>query len=148
MYGNNSIVSLRDIGEGRRALLCITSETSCCKSTDVPISMREWYFPNGSAIRKSFDGHSFYRDRDPYIVRLNRRHNIISLNGIFWCIVPSSINPLMTSTIHIGIYDIGQGNVIVCCLISFFSEQEFLRLAHSTLAEVVAHLTVLHLEAL
>ena len=119
MYGNNSIVSLRDIGEGRRALLCITSETGCCRKTDnnninIPL-MREWYFPNGSSVRIKGDGHSFYRDRGPNIVRLNRRHDVTSLNGIFQCTIPSSItqsNQIMTSTIHIGIYDIGQGNIL------------------------------------
>ena len=119
MYGNNSIVSLTEIGEGSKALLCITSETGCCRDTgNIPLSMREWYFPNGSSVKKGFDGHSFYRDRDPSIVRLNRRHNATSPNGIFQCIIPSSIielNMIMTNTIHIGIYDIGQGNIFVCC---------------------------------
>ena len=109
MYGNNSIVSIRDVGEGQRALLCITSEAGCCKGTN---GMREWYFPNGPAVSIKDTGHSFYRNRDPSIVRLNRRHNAISPNGIFRCIIPSSITPLMTSTIHIGIYDTGQGNML------------------------------------
>ena len=114
MYGNNSIVSLSEIGEGRDALLCITSEADCCRYTNnIPLSMREWYFPNGSSVKKGLDGHSFYRDRDPSIVRLNRRHNVTSPNGIFQCIIPSSIreNMIMTTTIHIGIYDIEQGNL-------------------------------------
>ena len=119
MYGNNSIVSLGDIGEGRRALLCITSETGCCRKTDnnniniIPL-MREWYFPNGSSVHIEGDGHSFYCNRGPSIVRPNRKHNVTSLNGTFWCTIPSSIaqsNRIMTSTIHIGIYDIGQGHI-------------------------------------
>ena len=118
MYGNNSIVSLTEIGKGRKALLCITNETGCCKDANIPLSMRQWYFPNRSSVRKGFDGDSFYRDRDPSIVRLNRRHNATSPNGIFWCTIPISIiqlNMIMTNTIHIGIYDIGQGNMFVCC---------------------------------
>lgn len=123
MYGNNSIVSLTEIGEGSKALLCITSETGCCRDADnsnlfIARSMREWFFPNRSSVRKGFDGHSFYRDRDPSIVRLNRRYNATSPNGIFWCTIPISIiqsNIIMTNTIHIGIYDIGQGNMFVCC---------------------------------
>ena len=109
-------MSLEDIGEGRRALLCVTSETGCCRYASVPIEKRKWYFPNGSAVSIKGAGHSFYRDRDPSIVRLNRRYNATSPNGIFLCIIPSSITPLMTSTIHIGIYDIGQGNMFIFCL--------------------------------
>ena len=122
MNGNNSIVSLGDIGEGRRALLCITNETGCCRDSNVPGHMREWYFPNGSAVSRNDIGHSIYRNRGPSIVRLNRRHNAISPSGIFSCIIPSFItqsNQIVTSIIHIGIYDIGQGNniMLVCCLI-------------------------------
>ena len=73
VYGNNSIVSLRDIGEGRRALLCITNETGCCRHYDyyIPFRMRDWYFPNGSAVSINGAGYGFYRDRDLSIVRLN-----------------------------------------------------------------------------
>jgi hypothetical protein len=123
VYGDNDILSLRDIGEGRRALLCITSETGCCRDTDntniiIPRFMREWYFPNGSFISRMDAGHSFYRDRGPSIVRLNWRNNANSPIGIFSCIIPiTQPNQIMTSTIHIGIYDIGQGNMLVCCLI-------------------------------
>ena len=118
MYGNNSIVLLRDIGEGRRALLCITNETGCCRDTYIPSFIRNWYFPNGSAVSLNGAGYSFYRDRDLSIVRLNRRHNVTSPNGIFRCIIPSIVtqsNQIMTSNIHIGIYDIGQGKIFVCC---------------------------------
>ena len=113
VYGNNSIVSLMEVGERGDALLCITSEADCCKNDRIPRPMREWYFPNGSSVKKCLDGHSFYRDRDPSIVRLNQRYNATSPNGIFHCIIPSSIreNMIMTNAIHIGIYDIGLGNL-------------------------------------
>ena len=118
MHSNNSIVSIRDIGEGRRALLCVTSVIGCCRDASVPIEMREWYFPNGLAVSIKGAGHSFYRDRDSSIVRLNRRYNATSPNGIFSCIIPSSTTPLMISTIHIGIYDTGQGNMFNYLLLS------------------------------
>ena len=115
--------------------------------------MREWYFPNGSSVGINGAGHSFYRDRVPSIVRLNRRHNATSPNGIFWCIIPSSITPLPITTkiIYIGVYDIGQGRIFPRChdhngllLLFLISEQdpEFLKLHHSSLAEVANHLTV------
>ena len=119
MYGNNTIVSIRDIGEGRRALLCITSETGCCRDANVPGHMREWYFPNKSAVSRNDAGHRFYRNRGPSIVRLNRRYNGTSPNGIFSCTIPSFIiesSQFMTSTIHIGIYDTGQGNMFIFSL--------------------------------
>lgn len=143
---------MKKIGEGRNALICTTSETSCCKNANTAPSnnMREWYFPGGSVVRIKGDGHSFYRDRDLSIVRLNRRDNATAPNGIFWCIIPSSIT--MYKTIYIGIYDIGQGRMFTCChgrsngLLAFFflSEQdpEFLKLHHSNLVEVANHLTV------
>ena len=102
--------------------------------------MREWYFPNGSAVSIKGAGHSFYRDRDPSIVRLNRRYNATSPNGIFSCVIPSSITPIITSTIHIGIYDTEQGDMFNYLLLNIqlviSSEQEFLRLPHSLLTEV------------
>ena len=115
LYGNNSIVSLAEIGEGRDALLCITNETVCCKSTNVPSPMREWFFPNGTSIKIEGEKHNFYRNRDSSIVRFNRRNNAISPTGIFKCIIPISIqqSKIITSTIHIGIYDIGKGNLCV-----------------------------------
>ena len=68
-----------------------------------------------SSVKIKGDGHSFYRDRDPSIVRLNRRHNATSPNGIFRCIIPSSVTPIATKNIYIGIYDIGQGRVFAHC---------------------------------
>ena len=106
-----------EIGEGRNALLCITSETDCCKNTNVPSPMREWYFPNETSVKIEGEKHSFYRNRDPSIVRLSRRNNATSPTGIFKCVIPSStqLNRITTSTIHIGIYDIGQGKLIFIC---------------------------------
>ena len=105
-----------EIGEGRNALLCITSKIDCCKNTKVP-STREWYFPNGTSVKIEGRRLSFYRDRDPSIVRLNRRNNAASPTGIFKCAIPSStqLNRITTSTIHIGIYDIGQGKLVFLC---------------------------------
>jgi hypothetical protein len=113
VYGNNDIVSLRDIGEGRKALLCITNETNCCRFYYFNhVHVRNWYFPNGSSVSIKDTGYSFYRNRGPSIVRLNRRYNAEYPNGMFSCIIPSS--RYKAQIIHIGIYDIGQGNMIVC----------------------------------
>ena len=120
-------MSLGDIGEGRRALLCFTSETGCCRYASVPRFMRDWYFPNGSAVGINGDGYKFYRNRGPSIVRLNRRYNATSQNGIFSCIIPSFItqsNQIIISTIHIGIYDIGQGNRHVYNLLLIIIDHE------------------------
>ena len=49
LYGNNSIVSLAEIGEGRDALLCVTNKIDCCggKAVDSDISVEVMWF-NGS----------------------------------------------------------------------------------------------------
>ena len=116
--------------------------------------MREWYFPNGTSVKIEGKKHSFYRNRDPSIVRLSRRNNATSPTGIFKCVIPSStqLDGITTSTIYIGIYDIGQGKLVfVCChdiSISKFYLQEFLKLHHFSLAEVANHLTVHHVVVL
>lgn len=107
VYGNNSIVTLTKIGEGRNALLCITTKTDCCRGKNPPI--REWYFPNESLVRIMMEGDSFYRNRDISIVRLNRRNNATSPTGIFQCEIPSSSG--LNTIIHIGIYHTGKGNL-------------------------------------
>ena len=103
--------------------------TGCCRDIDddnkinIPRPMREWYFPNGSAVRIKGEGHKFYRNRDPTIVCLNRRYNATSPKGIFSCIIPTSAtsNQIMTSTIHIGIFDTGQGNILLLSIQSVIS---------------------------
>ena len=114
LYGDNSIVSLEEIGEGRNALLCTTNKTECCQGGR-HLPYREWYFPNETSVRVNGDGDSFYRDRDLGIVRLNRRHNDTSQSGIFRCEIPSSSKLVI---IYIGIYHDGQGN--------FYSHYTFL----------------------
>ena len=105
MYSNNSIVSLAEIGEDRNGLLCITDDSDCCTARYLP-HRGEWYFPNGSLVGISGSDDSFYRNRGPSIVRLNRRNSDTSLSGIFQCEIPSSDERI---NIHIGIYHDGQG---------------------------------------
>ena len=105
-------MTLTEIGEGRRALLCITNQSDCCRNS--PKShIREWYFPNGERVRTNGEGGDLYRDRSHHVVRLNRRNNAISPTGIFQCVIPSSIR--INYTIHIGIYLDGEGGLFVYC---------------------------------
>ena len=113
LYGNNSIVSLAEIGEGRDALLCITNGTDCCRGSQLT-STREWYFPNGTQVRVYGSGDSIYRDRGSSVVRLNRRHNATSPTGIYQCVIPSLTGLI---NIYIGIYHDEQGNLIVLKLL-------------------------------
>ena len=112
LYGNNSIVTLTEIGEGRKALLCITNRNGCCRHSP-RTHIREWYFPNGDEVRTRGEGGELYRDRSNHVVRLNRRNNAASPTGIFRCVIPSSIQ--ISYTIHIGIYRDGEGSLFVYC---------------------------------
>ena len=44
---NNSIVLLRNIGEGAAALLCTTDRTACCTGTG---RAGEWLYPDGRRV--------------------------------------------------------------------------------------------------
>ena len=87
-YMNNSIVAINDIGEGNNtsgedsALLCVTDNVDCCNNTN-----GEFYYPNNSAVGFS-STNSWYRNRGPQVVRLNRRNGVLSPTGRYKCEVP------------------------------------------------------------
>ena len=105
VYGNNSILSVSEMGEGRRALICITNKINCCrredKHNDEP-GEGEWYFPDGSKVSVKGIGDDFYRDRHASTIRLNRRNNATMPSGLFRCEVNDSYN--VTKNLYVGIY--------------------------------------------
>ena len=105
-YHNNSIVTLTDIAEGDRALLCFTDETNCCGGSR-DMRMGEWYYPNGSVVERDRDGARFYRNRSTSVVRLHQRGNTAMPTGVFHCEVPvaSGVN----QRTYIGVYPEGEG---------------------------------------
>ena len=88
-YPNNSIILFEDIGEAANALLCMTDRVDCC-SGDSFGGGGHWYFPNSSEAEGGFLGGSIYRNRGPQVVRLNRRNDAQSPNGMYRCEIPDA----------------------------------------------------------
>ena len=104
-YCNNSIVALEDI---RDALLCMTSQTACCRPSDtggMRIVLGNWFFPNGTRVPSSGNQWDFYRTRGQMVVRLHRRRGRIE--GIYRCEIPDTMNVIQT--IYIGVYSASTG---------------------------------------
>ena len=85
-YGNNSVLSLADVGEGTNALLCKTNMKKCCGT--VPYRFGDFYYPNGVQVPVNGFRHGFYRDRKDQQIRLNRREGVDSPSGKFLCQIP------------------------------------------------------------
>ena len=108
LYGNNSIITLHDIGEESKSLFCITNNTKCCKKdgTFIKDALGNWYFPDESAIPTG-NTNNFYKNRGPSVVRLHRRQNASGPNGIYHCTIPD--NNEISQSIFVGIYPMGDG---------------------------------------
>ena len=116
-YGNNSVVDLGDIGVGTNilgegdsmGLRCLTDSTQCCRGSDNPSTgaLGEWYFPDGTLVPNGLDAsRSIYRNRGPSVVRLNRRNNAQSPNGVYRCEIPDASGT--TQNIFIGVNSQGR----------------------------------------
>ena len=109
VYGNNSVVTISDIGEGSEALHCLTNKVDCCSGAEGP-ALGEWYFPsNGSAVGSSNGGGSIYRNRGPSTVRLNRRNNAMMPTGVFRCEVLDANGT--NQNVYVGVYLPGVGKL-------------------------------------
>ena len=97
-YANNSLVNLEEIGEGNKALLCLTSNTSCCEST----STVGWYSPAMSIMAEMNNTTGFYTSRGPSVIRLEKINGTTGSSGIFHCRIPDADGN--DQTIYIGIY--------------------------------------------
>ena len=108
LYGNNSIVTLDEIGEGSATLFCLTNNNDCCRSSDTPRGVGDigdWFFPNGNTIYYS-SGHIF-RGRGPSVVTLHRRNNA-QASGVFRCVVPDASR--ITQHLFVGVYPVNAGS--------------------------------------
>ena len=99
-YTSNSVVTITDIGTGSAALICTTTRTGCCISTDGS----HWYFPDGSAVQRT--GTTYYRTRTITsgpggTVRLNRNPGA-TMTGVFRCDIPDANGDLQS--LYVGIY--------------------------------------------
>ena len=108
-YQNNSIVILKDIGEGDDALFCMTNQTACCQRSYTSgmksTAIGNWFFPNGTRVPSSGDNWDFHRTRGQMVVRLQRRRG--GEEGIYRCVIPDTMN--VTQTIYIGVYSASTG---------------------------------------
>ena len=116
-YTNNSIVNRMDIGTGDAALLCTTTYSPCCSSTNRDT---QWFFPDGSQVQNNGDL-PYYRTRnnpDPRgrtglrSVQLHRNPQGTT-TGIFRCAIFDASGVLQS--MFVGIYDSGAGE---CCTLS------------------------------
>lgn len=109
LYKNNSIISLHDIGEGSKSLFCITNKRNCCRPTDTNNSMTlgGWYFPNSSSVNRGRNIYSIYNNRGPSIVRLNRKQNVSTPNGVYRCKIPDGSD--VEHNFFVGVYPADNG---------------------------------------
>jgi len=86
---NNSIVAMTDIGTGAAALLCTTTYTPCCYSSN---RGTEWYFPNGTKVPNN-PALPYRRTRDGFPGRvILSRNSESSITGLFHCDIPDADN--------------------------------------------------------
>ena len=85
---NSSNIFITDIGEDVHALLCVTNLATCCDS--VGSRTGEWFYPSGSVVPIKLNNDSFYRNRGPSVVRLNRKNGTLSPTGLYCCQVPDA----------------------------------------------------------
>jgi len=116
-------VTITDIGTDGAALLCTTTYSSCCDSTNPET---QWYFPNRTEVLNSDQSGipigdlPFYRTRntpafvvgfrDPIpSVRLNRQPEGTT-TGIFHCTIPDGNGVLQS--MFVGVYDNNTGESV------------------------------------
>ena len=102
---NNSIVLLRDIGEGSSGLFCLTDRARCCSNTAGGERRGAWRFPNGSEV--SSNG-AIYRTRSYSSVVLNKRNTFMEATGVYICSVPDNRNVIWN--LYLGLFnDLNEG---------------------------------------
>ena len=103
---NGSVLSIDYIGEGDSAILCKTTNKSCCRNP----FRGEWYYPNGTLVPVSGRREHFYRTRSSsgevlLHQRADRMQSIIT--GIYCCEIPDSIDNCginQTLCINLGMF--------------------------------------------
>ena len=99
---NNSIVLLRDIGEGSKALFCLTDRTQCC-STEAGDARGSWRFPTGPRVTCDNANLDFYAIRGYSSIRLNRRSDAVAPTGIYIGTLPDQATG-SGMNMYIGVY--------------------------------------------
>ena len=116
---NHSYVDLTTVGENISAsgdtVRCHTDLTSCCTSSQGD-HRRDWYFPNGYALRGSSGSGDIYQRRGDQVIHLRRRNNATSPSGIYRCDIPTAaVNDddipytITGETVYVGLYPPNKG---------------------------------------
>ncbi len=108
-YSSGATVPITGIGasngeDAGLSLVCVTSNvnTMCCRPSDGG-NAGEWYFPNGNIVPRNSASPNgdFTRSGFTHQVRLNRRNNASTLNGVYTCVVPDDENDGVNHTANI-----------------------------------------------
>ena len=104
---NNSIVLLRNIGEGDAgALLCTTDKIACCAGDN---KAGEWFYPDGRMVPikgpspPPLGADPYYRNRGSSLIRLNRRPNqglSVMYTGVYCCEIPDPDDVMQTMCVQ------------------------------------------------
>ncbi len=95
-YSSGATVPITGIGvsdgdDAGTSLVCATSyvNTMCCRKKEGG-NVGEWYFPNGSIVPRNSTSPNgdFAQSGFTHQVRLNRRNNASTPNGVYTCVVP------------------------------------------------------------
>jgi hypothetical protein len=102
LLSNNSVLMLRDIGEGSSALYCLTDREQCCRFGTGGADRSLWSFPDGTSVGEDATA-DIYFTRGFSSLLLNRRSSAEGPTGIYTCVIPDRRNVLRT--LYIGLYD-------------------------------------------
>ena len=104
---NNTVVVITEIEDADFPLICTTQRIPCCANMNNRFG--EWYYSNGSAVRRNGDGDSFYRSRRDAVENgvsgaalLHRRYNAMGPVGIYRCNIPDGSS--MAQNLYVGLY--------------------------------------------
>ena len=115
LYGNNSVVTVTDIGSSffMSALFCLTPSLECCSDSETPNAAsvtREWYLPDGRPVT-SDNSLLFIKSRVSSAVSLHndRFSSTIAPSGVYRCEIPDTSGT--SQNIYVGIYPQGDGEL-------------------------------------
>ncbi len=115
---NHAVVTPSDIGVTNNALLCLTPFSDCCDSSNGLAG--NWFFPSGPAVPGDGFGLSFYSDRGPSLVRLNRVTDNVD-SGVYRCELLSAVG--VSVSLHVGLYPLDEGESALSSSVSIPSSQ-------------------------
>ena len=100
---NHSYVNLSLVGRSDN-VSCRTTHGTCCSMAQ-GIHRGDWFFPNGTRLKFSYNGGDIYQAREAQRASLLRRNNG-NISGIYYCnITISGGSDPIIGIIYIGLYD-------------------------------------------